>query len=127
MHAVGGPGRESATDSKPVLDSVAPLPVRLDLGAAVRAASQAIAGDALPGHEVLVFSDLQASALSGGAAPEARVMFWDPPSTVENRGVDSARAEPAGWRPAGPVPVSGGRPRGASAGGRPGGCGPAGV
>ena len=106
MLADGVPRRMSRTDAKPVLDSVAPLPVRLDLGAAVRAASQAIAGDALPGHEVLVFSDLQASALSGGAAPEARVMFWDPPSTVENRGVDSARAEPAVWRPAGSVIVS---------------------
>ena len=106
MLADGVPRRMSRIDAGRVLDSVAPVPVRLDLGEAVRTASAAINDDILPGHEVVVFSDVQASALSGGTRPQARVLFWQPPGTVENRGVDSARADPAVWRPAGSVIVS---------------------
>ena len=96
--ADGVPRRMTRIDAGKMLDSVAPSPVRLDLGQAARSASEAIADDLLPGHEVVVVSDLQASAFSGGAVPRARVMFWQPPATVENRGIDSARAEPAGER-----------------------------
>jgi hypothetical protein len=104
--ADGVPRRMTRLDASKALDSVVPVPVRLDLGEAVRSASAAINSDILPAHEVLVFSDLQASALSAGPAPAARVLFWRPPATVQNRGVDSARSEPAVWRPAGSVIVS---------------------
>lgn len=104
--ADGVPHRVSRLDASRVLDSVAPQPLRLDLGDAVRAASSAVTGDILPSHEVVVFSDRQATALSPGATPEARVLVWQAPDPVENRGVDSARAEPAVWRPAGTVIVA---------------------
>lgn len=103
--ADGVPRRLSRLDAARVLDSVAPQPLRLDLGDAVRAASAAVEGDILPAQEVVVFSDLQATALSqrGGRAPLARVLFWEAPPSVENRGIDSARAEPGVWRPSGSV------------------------
>jgi hypothetical protein len=104
--ADGVPRRTTRIDAGRMLDSAAPSPVRLDLGQAIRTASAAIADDELPGHEVVVFSDLQASALSAGPVPASRVLFWEPPPSVDNRGVDSARAEPAVWRPAGAVIVS---------------------
>ncbi len=106
MLADGVPRRMTRIDAGRVLDSVSPLAVRLDLGQAVRTASAAIADDRLPGHEVIVFSDLQASAFSPGAEPAARVLLWEPPVTSENRGVDSARVEPAVWRPDGAIIVS---------------------
>ncbi|MBI4421237.1 MAG: BatA domain-containing protein [Gemmatimonadetes bacterium] len=106
MLADGVPRRLSPIAAGRLLDSIAPTPVRLDLGEAIRTASRAVSDDLLPGHEIVVFSDLQASALSAGEAPEARVMFWRPPAPVDNRGIDSARTEPAVWRPAGSVIVS---------------------
>ncbi len=104
--ADGVPRRVSREDAARVLDSVVPQPLRLDLGESVRSAATALAGDVLPSHEVVVFSDRQASALSPGARPEARVLFWEAPATTENRGIDSAWAEPAVWRPAGTVIVA---------------------
>ncbi|MBI4501965.1 MAG: VWA domain-containing protein [Gemmatimonadetes bacterium] len=104
--ADGVPRRMSRIDAGRLLDSVVPLPVRLDLGSAVRAAASAIEDDILPGHEVVVFSDVQASAFSPGPPGNASILLWQPPATVDNRGIDSARAEPAVWRPTGSVIVS---------------------
>jgi hypothetical protein len=106
MTADGIPQRMSAVDARRLVDSLSPLPVRLDLGEAVRAADQAIASDPLSGHEIVVFSDRQATALSQGATPGARVLVWESPAAPANRGIDSARGEPAVWRPAGAVIAS---------------------
>jgi hypothetical protein len=106
MLADGIPRRLSRVEAARALDSVTPLPVRLDLGEAVRASARAVAADPLPGHEMVVFSDRQASALSPGAAPAARVLLWESPEPTDNRAIDSARAEPAVWRPTGSVIVS---------------------
>lgn len=104
--ADGIPRRVTRSEAERMLDSVAPLPVRLDLGEAVRAAARTIESDELVGREVVLFSDRQASALSAGPTPAARVLVWESPPAVENRGVDSARAEPGVWRPSGSVIVS---------------------
>jgi hypothetical protein len=104
--ADGVPRRMTRIDASKALDSVAPVPVRLDLGEAVRSASAATNKDVLPAHEILVFSDLQSSALSSGPFPTARVLFWQAPAPVQNRGIDSARAEPSVWRPSGAVIAS---------------------
>ena len=80
--ADGVPRRMSRMDAGRVLDSVAPVAVRMDLGSAVRAASSALQDDILPGHEVVVFSDLQASAFSPGPPVTASVLLWEPPATT---------------------------------------------
>lgn len=109
--ADGLPRRISLPEALAVLDTLTPWPVRLDLTAAVRAASQAMADDPLPTHEVVVLSDLQATAFSSpGAAGEdagaTRVLAWAPPTPELNRGIDSARVQPPVWSPAGEVVVS---------------------
>jgi hypothetical protein len=109
--ADGLPQRISLPEALAVLDTLTPWPVRLDLTAAVDAASQAMADDPLPTHEVVVLSDLQATALSspgsvGEAADAPRVLAWAPRTPELNRGVDSARVQPPVWSPAGEVIVS---------------------
>ncbi len=99
----GIPRRVSRAELGAALDSMRVWPMRLDLGLAVRAAARVIADTDLPGKEVLVFSDLQESALSSGADPEVRVVVWDPPDPPVNRGVDSAVAVPRRWSPSGTV------------------------
>ncbi len=104
--ADGIPRRMGRAELAAALDSLRVWPVRLDLGAAIRAAAEVVAGDPLPGEEVVVFSDLQQSALSPGDDPAVRVLVWGPPTLPENRGVDSAVAEPARWSPTGAVIVA---------------------
>lgn len=82
--------------------ALTPLPVRLDLTDAAQAAAGLLATTPLPG-EVVVVSDLQASALPAGPATERRVLVLAPGATAENRGVDSVRAEPPTWSPGGRV------------------------
>ena len=106
MLADGIPRRVSKIEAAATLDSIAPWPTRLDLGDAVRTASSAIEEDPLPGHEVVVLSDLQASAFSSGPAPSARVVAVLPSARPANRGVTSARVEPTVWRPDGSVIAS---------------------
>jgi hypothetical protein len=110
--ADGLPRRMSLPEARSVLDTLSPWPVRLDLQAAVRAVSQAMIDDPSPAHEVVVLSDLQATALTAGAGSEGetlshrRVLAWNPPTLELNRGIDSARIEPAVWSPAGEVIAS---------------------
>ncbi len=104
--ADGIPRRQGRAEAVAVLDSLAPWAVRLDLGSAVRAAARAVAAEPLPGHEVVVLSDLQASALSSGEPTPVRVLFADPPPTPANRGIDTAFVEPPVWTPTGSVIAS---------------------
>ncbi|MDH3369422.1 MAG: BatA domain-containing protein, partial [Gemmatimonadota bacterium] len=62
------------------LDSLTPWPVRLDLGTAVRAAARGVRESELGLGEVVVLSDLQASALSSGPPVEGRVLVLEAPS-----------------------------------------------
>lgn len=110
--ADGLPRRVSIPEARQVLDTLSSWPVRLDLSAAVRAVSETMASDPVPEHEVVVLSDLQASAFSVGAtadsgpAADRRVLAYAPPLLELNRGVDSARVEPAVWSPDGNVVAS---------------------
>ncbi len=104
--ADGIPRRLGRAELTAALDSLRVWPVRLDVGAAVRAAAAAVEDDPLPGSEILVFSDLQETALSQAADPGVRVLVWDPPPPPPNRGVDSVSAEPPRWSPSGTVVAS---------------------
>jgi len=77
------------------IDSAAVSPRRLDLTAAVRAASRLVNAEPLEGREVHVMSDLQRTALGPGRAGVmrgVRVLTLAPASDVPaNRGVGPAR------------------------------------
>jgi hypothetical protein len=101
-------GIPRASDRAAALDLIArvePEPVRLDLGDAVRTAARVLAAQPLPGTVVLL-SDLQASAFGPGDPVATRVVALVPPPAPDNRGVDSARVEPAVWSPGGRVEVT---------------------
>lgn len=103
--ADGAPRAVSRADLLAALDSVRPAPVRLDLAGAVRVAGQAVAAAGLPQREVVVVSDLQATALAGAPAPSRtwRTLLWQSPGGPPNRSIDTAYAEPEIWSPAGRV------------------------
>jgi len=101
--ADGVPRRLTRLEAQVVLDSLTPAPLRLDLTAAVRAAATAIAADPLPWTELVVLSDLQASALSPGEALDIRILALEPPRTPVNRWIDSAWSQPRVWSPHGAV------------------------
>jgi hypothetical protein len=108
--ADGLPRQVSLPEARSVLDTLSPWPVRLNLSAAVRAVSGAMRDDPSPAHEVVVLSDLQATAFASGSDRDApadrRVLAWAPPTLELNRGVDSVRVQPAVWSPAGEVIAS---------------------
>lgn len=104
MLADGIPRRVAAPDAEAVLDTITPQSVHLDLVRAVAIAGRVLEPTAAGPGEVVVISDLQASALAGEAASEARVLVWRAPgSPRENRGLDSAWVEPPVWSPEGQV------------------------
>ncbi len=109
--ADGLPRRASILEARAVLDTLSPWPIRLDLSDAIRAVSLAMADDPSTSHEVVVLSDLQATAFSATAGAEGeetvrRVLAWTPATLALNRGVDSARVQPAVWSPSGEVVAS---------------------
>lgn len=104
--ADGVPRRMSAAEATAALGRVSPWPRRLDLGAAVRTAAQVVVAEALPAREIVVLSDLQRTALSSGDAVTVPVLVSEPEAPPPNHGVDSARAVPAVWTPAGAVHVA---------------------
>jgi hypothetical protein len=70
-----------------------------------------MADDPSPAHEVVVLSDLQATAFTPaavdeGAEPVRRVLVWSPSTLELNRGIDSVRTEPTVWSPRGAVIAS---------------------
>lgn len=93
--ADGIPRRVSRSEAGQLLDGIQPTAVRLDLGAAVRAAAQAVDGDILPG-QILVLSDNQATAWSAGPVT-VPVLVWEAPGPSSNHSIDSLRAEPPIW------------------------------
>jgi hypothetical protein len=99
--ADGTPRRVGLTEAMEELDRVTVSPRRLDLGLAVRAAAQVVAGEALAAREVVVLSDLQRTALSAGEPIGIPVLVAEPGPEPPNHGLDSARAEPAVWTPGG--------------------------
>jgi hypothetical protein len=101
----GLPRRVGRAEALETLDSLTPWPVRLDVTEAVRVAARVLRDEALPAREVVLLSDLQASALSAGEAVAVRVLVWRPPEVPDNRGIDSAYVEPVLWAPAGEVVV----------------------
>ncbi len=109
--ADGLPRRASIPEARAVLDTLSAWPIRLDLSDAIRAVSLAMADDPSPSHEVVVLSDLQATAFSSDAAEGVvdevrRVLAWTPKTLKLNRGIDSARVQPAVWSPSGQVIAS---------------------
>ena len=119
MLADGVPRPVSPDEALGLLDSVAPSPRRLDLGRAARTAQGVVASAGLPDREIVLLSDLQRSALSGGEPVPVRVLAWTPGAVPENSSGDSGGAEPGGWSPEGEV---GGR--GGGTGGAPGALSP---
>jgi hypothetical protein len=103
--ADGVPRRLGPAEAREALGALAPAAGRLDLEDAVRAADRALVESALPSREVVVVSDLQASALSAGEPVSRRVLVLEPPALPANLGVDSAVPVPAVWTPDGQVAV----------------------
>jgi len=103
LTADGIPQPVTPAGARRLLDSLAPLPVRLDLDAAVRTAAALLAGIGLATREVVVLSDLQATAFSGGAPVDVRVLALEPPPVPDNLAIDSVTAEPRTWSPSGAV------------------------
>lgn len=109
--ADGLPRRVSLPEARQTVDTLSPWPVRLDLSAAVLSVTRTMESEPLPSHEVVVLSDLQASAFSATSFDEElttdrRVLAFAPPGLELNRGVDSARVEPLIWSPKGDVVAS---------------------
>jgi len=105
MPADGVPRVVARGEAGRVLDELTSLPVRLDLTDAVRTAASLLSDVDLPG-EIVVVSDLQASALPAGPATDRRVVALAGRSPPGNRGIDSALADPPTWSPGGRVVVA---------------------
>lgn len=101
--ADGVPRLVGPAGARQALDSLSSWPLRLDLAAAARAAAQVVAAQPLALHEVVVLSDLQATAWTAGPPADADVLVWQPPAPPANRALDSAFALPPEWRPDGQV------------------------
>jgi hypothetical protein len=95
------------------IDSLAPSPRRLDVGRAARVAGGVASSVGLAEREIVILSDLQRSALSGGDPIAVPVLAWTPGVTPENRDIDSAWAEPEAWLGGGSIVAAlGGERRG---------------
>lgn len=103
--ADGVPRAADLATARRVLDGLDPLATRLDLTEAARTASALLADISLPG-EIVVLSDLQASALPAGPATDRRIVVLSPRSGPANRGVAVAGVEPPTWAPGGRVLAS---------------------
>jgi hypothetical protein len=100
------PQRVSRGEALVLVDSVSAWSVRVDLGEVGRLAARVVGEAGLPHGEVVVLSDIQASALSSGEAPDVPVLILEPPPVPENLGIDSAIADPLIWSPGGTVAAS---------------------
>ncbi len=111
--ADGVPMRTTRLEAARVLESISPRMVRLDLGEAVRVAAQAVWNDPLVDKRVVVLSDLQESALSGGPEVPVPVVAVGTSPPPANRWLDSAISDPPVWSPSGAVTakVGGSGPR----------------
>jgi hypothetical protein len=94
--ADGRPRRGSAASLESLLDSLTVLPTRLDLGEAVTLANEILSDDSRPG-EILLLSDLQASALTAAPMRAPLIVGRPTDSPPVNRGVVSVEAGPQPW------------------------------
>jgi hypothetical protein len=102
----GVPRRLSRLEALAALDSVASTQMYMDLSAGVRAAARAVTADRSQWTEVVVLSDLQASALTPGDPVETPLLVLEPKPPPANRWIDSARTVPQSWSPSGTVVAS---------------------
>jgi hypothetical protein len=98
--ADGLPRRGSAQSLRAIVDGLTPESRRLDLGAAVSLAREAMAAEQLP-RSVVVLSDMQASALSAASGTGPIVVLHPGGSTVANLGVSAISAGRQPWGPDG--------------------------
>ncbi len=105
VFADGIPRRMSQLDAGRAIDSVNPVPLRVDIAAAARSAAEAVANDPQPldARRIVVFSDLQLSALSSGDRLDDPILAWQPPPPPLNRWIDTAYSEPPVWTSEGAV------------------------
>jgi hypothetical protein len=88
--------RGSRDELKRVVDTLTPSGYRLDLGESVGLARDVLAGEALPG-EVMVVSDLQASALTPARGDGAITVAAPPGTEVSNAGVSAIETGAQPW------------------------------
>jgi hypothetical protein len=98
--ADGLPRRGTASELGAVVSGLSPLPRRLDLGAAVGVAREAMASVPLP-KSVIVLSDLQASALSAAPGTGPVIVLHPEGPIVANLGVSALSAGRQPWDPDG--------------------------
>src|SRR5690606_16395167 len=102
LAADGTPRRGDAESLRRAVDALEVDPRRLDLGQAISLAAEILANDDRPG-EIVVISDLQATALSP-ADPDVPLIVARPPAEPPaNRGVATLITGPQPW------PLGGGR------------------
>lgn len=94
--ADGRPRRGSAAALKSVLDSITVLPSRLDLGNAIALANDILADDRRPG-EIVLLSDLQATALTAARVRAPLIVARPSEQPPANRGVVAVDAGPQPW------------------------------
>ncbi len=90
------PRRGDPAALRAIADSLTPSPARLDLGEALALADEVLGADERPG-EILLLSDLQATAV-GEAAPQASLIVGRPAGEVTpNVGIASLATGPQPW------------------------------
>jgi hypothetical protein len=104
--ADGLPRAVTPAEAIGALENVSASPRRLDLGMVVRTSAGIAGGQMGLAPEIVVLSDLQRSALSGGEPVRVPVLAWTPGVVPENRSLDTAGAEPEVWSPEGQVVAS---------------------
>ncbi|HEV8196938.1 MAG TPA: VWA domain-containing protein [Gemmatimonadales bacterium] len=94
--ADGLPRRGTASELGAVVNGLVPVAERLDLGAAVSAAREAMAASPLP-QSVVVLSDLQATALSAAAGAGAVLVLHPDQAVVSNLGISALATGRQPW------------------------------
>lgn len=91
---IAQPGSQG--ELKRIVDTLTPSGYRLDLGESVGLARDVLAGEALPG-EVMVVSDLQASALTPARGAGALTVAAPPSTDVSNAGIAAIETGAQPW------------------------------
>lgn len=100
LSADGPPRRGSAVELSGIVDRLTAIPARLDLGAAIGIAREAMAAEPLP-TSVVVVSDLQASALAQASGRGAVVVLRPEGDPVANLGLAALLTGRQPWGPEG--------------------------
>ena len=96
LSADGVVRRGTPTELRQAVDSLAPQPRRLDLGEAITGARAVLAGDARPG-EVVLITDLQATALGSAEGEGPLTLAWPAQDAVPNAGIAGVALGPQPW------------------------------